>query len=87
MGHVMLFKIIIWCIWCNRICWHTLIFKKHIIFKILYIIVGPCNAVDMYGKKEAGTGEHLNNFNNKINKLKWKAAAPHGRLPRTHNTK
>ncbi len=25
-------KIIILCIWCNRICWHALIFKKHIIF-------------------------------------------------------
>ncbi len=34
-------KIIIWCIWCNRICWHALMFKKHIIFQILYIIVGP----------------------------------------------
>ncbi len=33
-------------------------------------------------KKEAGTGEHLNNFNN-INKHKSKAAAPHGRLPHT----
>ncbi len=41
-----------------------------------------CNAVDMYGKKEAGTGEHLNTFN-QINKHKWKAAAPHGRLPHT----
>ncbi len=29
------------CIWCNRICWHALIFKKHITFQILYIIVGP----------------------------------------------
>ncbi len=35
----------------------------------------------IYGKKEAGTGEHLRHFNNKINKHKWKAAAPHGRLP------
>ncbi len=34
-------KIIILCIWYNRICWHALIFKKHIIFQILYIIVGP----------------------------------------------
>ncbi len=41
-----------------------------------------CNAVDMYGKKEAGTGEHSNTFN-QINKHKWKAAAPHGRLPHT----
>ncbi len=24
------------------------------------ITVSRCNAVDMYGKKEAGTGEHLN---------------------------
>ncbi len=37
---MMLFlKIIILCIWCNRICWHALMFKKHIIFQILYIIV------------------------------------------------
>ncbi len=28
-------------IWWNRICWHALLFKKHIIFQILYIIVGP----------------------------------------------
>ncbi len=34
-------KIIILCIWCNRICWHALMFKKHSIFQILYIIVGP----------------------------------------------
>ncbi len=34
-------KIIILCIWCNRICWHALMFQKHIIFQILYIIVGP----------------------------------------------
>ncbi len=32
-------KIIILCIWWNRICWHTLMFKKHIIFQILYITV------------------------------------------------
>ncbi len=37
----------------------------------------------MYGKKEAGTGEHLNTFNNQINKHNRKAAAPHGRLPQT----
>ncbi len=42
-----------------------------------------CNEVRKYGKKEAGTGEHLTHFNNKINKHKWKAAAPHGRLPHT----
>ncbi len=41
-----------------------------------------CNAVDKYGKKEAGTGEHLNTFN-QINKHNRKAAAPHGRLPHT----
>ncbi len=29
-----------------------------------------CNEVDRYGKKEAGTGEHLTHFNNKINKHK-----------------
>ncbi len=42
-----------------------------------------CNEVDRYGKKEAGTGEHLNTFNNKINKHNRKAAAPRGRLPHT----
>ncbi len=30
---------------------------------------GECNEVDIYGKKEAGTGEHLNTFN-QINKHK-----------------
>ncbi len=34
-------KIIILCIWCNRKCWHALMFKKHIIFQTLYIIVFP----------------------------------------------
>ncbi len=35
--------------------------------------------------KEEGGGNRrtFNAFNNKINKLKWKAAAPHGRLPHT----
>ncbi len=42
-----------------------------------------CNEVSRYGKKEAGTGEHLNTFNNQINKHNRKAAAPHGRLPQT----
>ncbi len=41
------------------------------------------NEVSRYGKKEAGTGEHLNTFNNQINKHNRKAAAPHGRLPHT----
>ncbi len=41
-----------------------------------------CNAVRIYGKKEAGTGEHLNTFN-QINKHNRNAAAPHGRLPHT----
>ncbi len=27
------------CIWCNRICWHALIFKKYIIFQILYTLL------------------------------------------------
>ncbi len=44
------------------------------------------NEVDRYGKKEAGTGEHLRHFNNQINKHKWKAAAPHGRLLHTKHT-
>ncbi len=33
------------------------------------VTVSLCNAVDIYGKKEAGTGEHLNTFN-QINKHK-----------------
>ncbi len=41
-----------------------------------------CNAVRIYGKKEAGTGEHLNTFN-QINKHNRNAAAPRGRLPHT----
>ncbi len=40
------FKGVIWCflkiiIWCNRISWHALMFKKHIIFQMLYIIEVP----------------------------------------------
>ncbi len=31
----------------------------------------------------SGNRRTYNTFNNKINKLKWKAAAPHGRLPHT----
>ncbi len=34
-----------------------------------------CNEVSRYGKKEAGTGEHLTHFNNKINKHKLKFQA------------
>ncbi len=52
-------------------------------FYLLITRVDKCNEVRKYGKKEAGTGEHLTRFNNKINKHKWKAAAPHGRLPHT----
>ncbi len=47
------------------------------------LVYTQCNEVDRYGKKEAGTGEHLTHVNNKINKHKWKAAAPHGRLLHT----
>ncbi len=50
---------------------------------LLLLLKIHCNEVDRYGKKEAGTGEHSRHFNNKINKHKWKAAAPHGRLPHT----
>ncbi len=32
---------ILLCIWRNRICWQDLMFRKYIIFQILYIIVGP----------------------------------------------
>ncbi len=37
-------KGVIWCFFKDhyyRICWHALMFKKHIILQILYIIVGP----------------------------------------------
>ncbi len=36
----------------------------------IIITISICNEVDRYGKKEAGTGEHLRHFNNKINKYK-----------------
>ncbi len=52
-------------------------------YEIYKIHFAYCNEVDRYGKKEAGTGEHLRHFNNKINKHNRKAAAPHGRLPHT----
>ncbi len=43
-------------IWCNRICWHALMFKKHISFQILYIIVGLlCPA----RKEGGGWGDYL----------------------------
>ncbi len=35
-------KIIILCIWCNRICWHALMYCQ-----ILYIIVGPLCPVSL----------------------------------------
>ncbi len=50
---------------------------------LVCFLCAECNKDDRYGKKEAGTGEHLRHFNNKINQHKWKAAAPHGRLPHT----
>ncbi len=34
-----------------------------------YYLKSECDAVDIYGKKEAGTGEHSNTFN-QINKHK-----------------
>ncbi len=34
-------KNIILCIWCNAMCLCSLMFKKHIIIHILYIIVAP----------------------------------------------
>ncbi len=43
-------KIIIWCIWCNIICWHAFMFKKHIIFQILYIIVSPLSNASFSSK-------------------------------------
>ncbi len=54
---------------------------------MLFCLVVYCNEVSRYGKKEAGTGEHLTHFNNKINKHKWKAAAPHGRTHTKHKLK
>ncbi len=35
-----------------------------------HFLLVVCNEDDRYGKKEAGTGEHLRHFNNKINKHK-----------------
>ncbi len=45
-------KIIIFCVWCNRICRHTSMEKKNIIFQILYIIVVPlCPASPSFSTK------------------------------------
>ncbi len=44
---ILFLKIIIWCIWCNRICCHALMLKKHIVFQILYIIVVPLCPVSL----------------------------------------
>ncbi len=48
-------KTIILCIWCNRICRHALMFKKHIIFQILYIIVCRLCAPPLSHSPESGT--------------------------------
>ncbi len=73
------------------VCWvilrglqiYTVIQAVH---SLLYIVANcHCNTVDRYRKKEAGTGKHLRHFNNKINKYKWKAEAPHGRLLHTEH--
>ncbi len=70
----------------SRNIWHTWknsTFYNHYEVFLQEVTNTICNTVRRYGKKEAGTGEHLIHFNNKINKHKWKAPAPHGRLPHT----
>ncbi len=62
--------------------WHTLYLSVQQHGKGWKVQKHICNAVRIYGKKEAGTGEHLNTFN-QINKHNRNAAAPHGRLPHT----
>ncbi len=42
-----------------------------------------CNAVRNIREEGGGNRRTFNTFNNKIKKHKWKAAAPHGRLPHT----
>ncbi len=37
---------------------------------LVCVLCAECNKDDRYGKKEAGTGEHLRHFNNKINQHK-----------------
>ncbi len=54
-------------------------FNNLIFYYIFTIIV--TQFVDR--EEGGGTGEHSKDFNNKINKHKIKAAAPHGRLPHT----
>ncbi len=59
-----MFKGVIWCSFkdnyfvlinkdyyfcCNRMCWHALMFKKHIIFQLLYIIVVPLFPASLKG--------------------------------------
>ncbi len=58
-------------------------FTPYAVPNLYNFLLWNCNEVSRYGKKEAGTGEHSRHFNNKINKHKWKAAAPHGWLPHT----
>ncbi len=67
------------CLWSLCVCVCVCVWTA----LICVCVYRECNEVDRYGKKEAGTGKHLTHFNNKINKHKWKAAAPHGRLPHT----
>ncbi len=64
-------------------CQSSVVCPYMVCFPSLFNVIISCNAVDIYGKKEAGTGEHLTHFNNKINKHNRKAAAPRGRLPHT----
>ncbi len=45
--------IIILCIWCNIICCHAFMFRKHIIFQILYIIVGPLSQTLRHSFRQA----------------------------------
>ncbi len=76
------------CFVCGSRPWGAAAFLLCLFILLLNHYIGAetwdqCNAVDIYGKKEAGTGEHLRHFNNKINKHNRKAAAPHGRLPHT----
>ncbi len=53
---------------------------NNLIFYYIFTIV-VTQFVDR--EKGGGTGEHSKDFNNKTNKHKTKAAAPHGRLPHT----
>ncbi len=74
--------LLIYCLMSSKALGDPLITRLSFFPQPFIYTSADCNAVRIYGKKEAGTGEHLNTFN-QVNKHNRNAAAPHGRLPHT----